>query len=166
MNRRMKTECNIPEMGLTAPERTFVAVRAIVPVTQMPPKSAEPILARPCPISSMEERWRRPDMPSATTADRRDSIAPSNVNEMASGKTAIIFANVTSGMLGKGNVRGIPPNRLPIVSTFRWSNAAAQDARTTAISNPGHVGRKRRRIRIMAIVAVAIATAAGFAVVA
>ena len=56
MNNKMKTECSIPEMGLTAPDRTFVAVRAIVPVTQMPPKRAEPILASPCPISSMEER--------------------------------------------------------------------------------------------------------------
>ncbi len=53
-------------------ERTLVAVRAIVPVTQMPPNSAEPMLAKPCATSSQLERCRRPVMPSATTADSSD----------------------------------------------------------------------------------------------
>ena len=38
----MKTEWNMPDSGLRAPERTLVAVRATVPVAQMPPNSAEP----------------------------------------------------------------------------------------------------------------------------
>lgn len=46
----------MPDTGLVPPARTFVAVRAMVPVTQMPPKSAEPMLAMPWPISSTLER--------------------------------------------------------------------------------------------------------------
>ena len=43
----------MPDSGLRAPARTLVAVRAIVPVTLMPPNSAEAILAMPCATSSM-----------------------------------------------------------------------------------------------------------------
>jgi hypothetical protein len=87
MNSRRNTECSIPDTGPRAPARTLVAVRAIVPVTQMPPNSADPILASPCATSSQFERCLRPVMPSATTADSRDSIAPSNANAIASGST-------------------------------------------------------------------------------
>ena len=59
----------MPAMGPWAPARTLVAVRAIVPVTQIPPNSAEPTLATPWATSSQFERWRRPVMPSATTAE-------------------------------------------------------------------------------------------------
>ena len=72
-------ECAMPATGPCAPARTLVAVRAIVPVTQKPPKSAEPTLATPCATSSQFERCRRPVMPSATTAESSDSIAPSSV---------------------------------------------------------------------------------------
>ena len=37
----------MPATGPCAPERTLVAVRAMVPVTQKPPKSDEPTLAAP-----------------------------------------------------------------------------------------------------------------------
>ena len=37
----------MPEIGPTAPDRTLVAVRAIVPVAQRPPKSALAIFATP-----------------------------------------------------------------------------------------------------------------------
>jgi hypothetical protein len=46
----------MPETGLSAPARTLVAVRAIVPVTQSPPKQADAILAMPCATSSQLER--------------------------------------------------------------------------------------------------------------
>ncbi len=61
----------MPEIGPCAPARTLVAVRAMVPVTQIPPNSAEPILAMPCATSSQFDRCRRPVMPSATTADNK-----------------------------------------------------------------------------------------------
>ena len=62
------TEWSMPATGPRAPARTLVAVRAIVPVAQMPPNSAEAIFATPWATSSQLERWRRPVMPSATTA--------------------------------------------------------------------------------------------------
>ena len=41
MNSSRNSECSMPATGPRAPARTLVAVRAIVPVTQMPPNSAE-----------------------------------------------------------------------------------------------------------------------------
>jgi hypothetical protein len=70
----------MPEIGPTAPARMFVAVRAIVPVTGIPPNRIEPILAVPCVTSSQFARCLRPDMPSATTAENNDSIAPKQCN--------------------------------------------------------------------------------------
>ena len=99
----------MPETGPCAPARTLVAVRAIVPVTQMPPNSAEPILAKPCATSSQFERWRRPVMPSATTAESSDSIAPSSAKAIASGSTACAFSRLNGGSAGNGRVRGMPP---------------------------------------------------------
>ena len=55
----------------------LVAVRAMVPVTLMPPNRAEAILAMPCATNSMLERCLRPVMLSATLADSRLSIPPS-----------------------------------------------------------------------------------------
>src|SRR5689334_10194247 len=43
MNSSRKTACSMPDTGLRAPARMFVAVRAIVPVTLMPPNSADTI---------------------------------------------------------------------------------------------------------------------------
>ena len=51
------------------------------------------ILPTPCATSSLLERWRRPDMPSATTAESRDSIAPRMAIAIASGSTARIFSS-------------------------------------------------------------------------
>src|SRR3954452_18888510 len=73
----------MPAIGPRAPERTLVAVHAIVPVTGMPPKITA-ALATPCATSSQFERWRRPLIPSATTAESRDSIEPSSATANAS----------------------------------------------------------------------------------
>ena len=124
MNSSRNSECSMPETGPRAPARTLVAVRAIVPVTQMPPNSAEPILAKPCATSSQLERWRRPVMPSATTADSSDSMAPSSANAMASGNTACIFASENGGSAGSGNSRGCRR------SGCRWSRPAARGPRS------------------------------------
>ena len=75
----------------------MVAVRAMVPVAQMPPNSAEPIFAAPCATSSQFERCRRPVMPSATTAESSDSMAPSSANDAAFGSTATSFARSNAG---------------------------------------------------------------------
>lgn len=150
----------MPETGLVAPARTFVAVRAIVPVTQMPPKSAEQIFATPWAISSMLERCLRPVIPSATTADSKDSIAPRRANETASGKTAAALSSESGGKVGRRSPRGMPPNRVPIVSAGNCRRATKAEAAATAISMPGQCGRNRRSPRMMPIVSAAVSTAA------
>ena len=46
------TACTIPDTGEAAPDRMFVAVRAIAPVAGSPPKIGDAILATPCATSS------------------------------------------------------------------------------------------------------------------
>ena len=53
MNTSTNNACAMPETGLHAPARILVAVRAIVPVTLMPPKMAEATLAMPCATTSI-----------------------------------------------------------------------------------------------------------------
>ena len=50
---------------------------------------AAAILPTPCATNSLLDRWRRPDMPSATTAESSDSIAPRMAIANASGSTAL-----------------------------------------------------------------------------
>ena len=85
----------MPEIGPTAPDRMLVAVRAMVPVTGIPPNRIEPILA-----VSQFERCLRPDMPSATTAESNDSIAPRSAMAAASGRTACALAKLNGGKPG------------------------------------------------------------------
>ena len=47
----------MPATGETAPARTFVTVRAMVPVAGMPPKNGTTTLATPCAISSWLGSW-------------------------------------------------------------------------------------------------------------
>ena len=67
----------IAAIGERAPERMFVAVRAIAPVAGMPPKNGVTTLAMPSASSSASGSWRVPAMPSAITADSSDSMPPS-----------------------------------------------------------------------------------------
>ena len=164
MKASRKTACSIPATGPCAPERTFVAVRAMVPVTQRPPNSAEPMFATPCATSSQFERWRRPVMPSATTADRSDSMAPSSVSDRAEGSSVTIRCTERSGRAGAGRVDGMPPKLLPMVVTSRPLTPTSAAARATAISIPGQCGRHRRSARITATVPSASAGAAGVTV--
>jgi hypothetical protein len=53
MKSRMKPAWIMPANGLRTPARMFVAVRTIVPVTLMPPNTADTMLAMPCAASSM-----------------------------------------------------------------------------------------------------------------
>ena len=65
----------MPATGVRPPDLMLAAVRAIAPVAGMPPNRAEPMLPMPCAISSVLELWWVATMPSATTQDRRLSIA-------------------------------------------------------------------------------------------
>ena len=69
-------------------------------------------------MSSMFERWRERIIPSATTAESSDSIAPSKAIVIAGENTPIIFSQVMCGKVGAGNVFGTAPNLLCIVSTL------------------------------------------------
>ena len=133
MNNRMNTECSMPAIGPRAPERTLVAVRAIVPVTQMPPNNADAMLAAPWATSSQLERWRRPVMLSATTAESRLSMLPSKANDNAAGNISTILSVESAGRCGIGSVWGMPPKRLAMVSIGKWKSHAAIPARPTAI---------------------------------
>ena len=85
----------------------FVAVRAIAPVAGRPPKSGEKIFAIPWPISSLFESCFAPIIPSATTAERRDSMAARIAIETAVGNTVLIVVNEKSGADGVGRLEGI-----------------------------------------------------------
>ena len=113
----------MPDTGPRAPDRTLVAVRAIVPVTQMPPNRAEAMLATPCATSSQFERWRRPVMLSATTAESRLSIAAQQRERQRRRQDAPRPSRPrSSGRCGAGSAVGMPPKRVPMVSTGRPSS--------------------------------------------
>jgi hypothetical protein len=103
-------------------------------------------------------------MPSATTADSKDSMAPSNAKAMASGSTARAFSSENDGHAGQGNSRGMPPKRVPMVSTGNDNAQVASAATTTAIRIPGQAGRSFRRPIMMAMQIPETATADKLAV--
>ncbi|MNJ39451.1 hypothetical protein D3C77_343230 [compost metagenome] len=74
----------IPEIGETAPFLILVAVRAIAPVAGMPPNNGAAIFAMPCPINSRLLLCLLFVIPSATTADSKDSMLP-NIAIMKAG---------------------------------------------------------------------------------
>ena len=90
--------CVIPAIGVRAPLRIFVAVRAMAPVAGMPPKSGLTMLAMPCAISSWLESWRSSVMPSATTAESSDSMAANIAMVTAGWKRCCMFAQDNGGM--------------------------------------------------------------------
>ena len=97
----------IPATGVRPPLLMFVAVRAMAPVAGSPPKSGERIFAIPWPISSLFESCFAPIIPSATTAERSDSMAARTAMETAVGKTVLIVMKLKSGALGDGRLDGI-----------------------------------------------------------
>src|SRR5881398_1669263 len=116
------TACTIPATGVRPPFFTLVAVRAIAPVAGIPPNSGDAMFATPCATSSMFERWRPPIMPSATTAERSDSIAPSSAIVNAGAMSPGSCCTVIAGSLGRRSVASMAPNRVPMVSTGIWSS--------------------------------------------
>src|SRR5579872_789848 len=102
----------IPATGVRPPFLMLVAVRAIAPVAGIPPNIDEQILATPWAINSVLERWFPPVMPSATTADSKDSILPSIAMVKAGRMSCCKVAKLTEGMTGLGNDEDIAPKRL------------------------------------------------------
>ena len=136
----------------------------MVPVTQKPPKSAAPMFATPCATSSMFDRCCVPDMPSATIADKSDSIAPSRVKLKAQGSAARTASSEISGRAGAGRSRGRPPKRDWIVSTGSCSSVAASVIVAMPRSRLGRRGAKRLSASISATVESATPTAVGLIV--
>ena len=92
-------------------------VRAMAPVTGIPPKKGTVILAMPWPISSVLLLVREPVIPSATVADRRLSIAPNMAMVNADGSNMLIVAMLRVKPWGVGMSVAIVPKRSPMVST-------------------------------------------------
>ena len=103
-------------------------------------------------------------MPSATTADSSDSMAPSRAKATASGSTACTFSSEKSGRCGDGSSAGMPPKRLPMVSTGKAKAKVATAATATAISMPGQCGLSFLAPTIRPMVSSDSATAAGLIV--
>jgi hypothetical protein len=137
------TAWHMPATGVRPPERTLVAVRAIAPVAGSPPKSGEAMLAIPCAKSSTLELCRPPVSRSATTADISDSIAPSIATVSVGDSSVRIRSGRKRGMWNAGRPDGMPPNRVPIVSTPRWAALTITVPATRATTYPGTRGTYR-----------------------
>ncbi len=72
-----------PAKGVRPPLLMFAEVRAIAPVAGSPPKKGQTRFAMPWATSSVLLSCRSPLKPSATTAESRDSIAPSRAMAVA-----------------------------------------------------------------------------------
>ncbi len=127
----------IPATGVRAPARTFVAVRAIAPVAEIPPSNGQAMFARPWPINSVFESCRASIIPSATIADNNDSIAPSIAIVSDGSINSWINPKEISGNATSGNPRGIPPNFDPIVATGNCNTATNPVVTTNATTEAG-----------------------------
>ena len=127
----------MPAIGVRPPLLIFVAVRAIAPVAGIPPKSGLAMFAMPCATSSMFERCFPPIMPSETTADSKDSTAPSTATVKIEGISIRIIGRLMCGNCGAGIAPEITPKRLPIVSTSRLKKYTTDVINTSATKGDG-----------------------------
>ena len=137
--------------GVRAPARMLVAVRAIAPVTGMPPTIGTTRLAMPCATSSALESCRSPRHPRRprppTTGSRPRPAAP------LSAPTAAAAARGRPGTragAGSASRAGCLPKRDPIVSTGRPKSHTAAVPATRARIAPGIRGVSREATRITA----------------
>ena len=135
----------MPATGVRAPLRMLVTVRAIVPVAAMPPKSGETTLAMPCAISSWFGSWRSRIIPSATRAHSSDSIAPSSAIEIVGPTRFCAVCQSKAGSANGGSPWGMPPKRLPMVSTCSPNTATATTPSTSTAIVPGTRAIQRRQ---------------------
>ncbi len=85
----------------------------------------------------MFERCRPPIMPSETTADSSDSMAPSRAIVIAGCTSSRSVSHETRGTWGEGIAAWISPNRLPIVSTGRSASRTTSVVTTSATKGDG-----------------------------
>src|SRR5258706_15813614 len=71
-------ECMMPAIGVWAPARMLVAVRAIAPVAGSPPNNGDTIFATPWPNNSTLGLWRSLVQGAENTADMGEPDAPHN----------------------------------------------------------------------------------------
>jgi len=109
----------IPVIGERLPLCTVADVRAIAPVAGSPPKRGQTRFSTPCTIYSVLLSCRSPASPSATTAESKDSIAPSSALAVAGLIGSRSKSKLISGKRRAGNDEGIAllPKREPIVAT-------------------------------------------------
>ena len=135
----------MPETGPRAPARMLVAVRAMVPVTQMPPNIAEPMLADalrdelaigavPAPGHAVGDDGRQQRLDSAEQREG-EGIRQNGLR---------FWRARIAGSAGDGSVRGMPPNRDADGRDRRGRSTAQQrrDARRRSAC-PGQAGRTR-----------------------
>ena len=85
----------------------------------------------------MSDRCLRPVMPSATTAESRDSRAASKAMETAGLNSSTNLSKGTVGMRGNGRWLGTSPKREWMVLTGRWKSCTSKVVARIAISEPG-----------------------------
>ena len=105
----------MPAIGLRPPLLMLVIVRAMAPVTGIPPKIGTMMLAAPWAISSVFESWRSPMTPSATVAESSDSMAPSTAIVKAEGISRLIVSMLKASPSGFGS-EALIVKRSPMVS--------------------------------------------------
>ncbi len=88
----------------------------------------------------MFERCRPPIIPSATTAESSDSIAPSSAIVNAGARSPGSCCGVTAGRAGAGRAALMAPKRDPIVSTGKCSSCTMA---VVAISATNGLGTRR-----------------------
>lgn len=103
----------MPATGVRPPFRTLVAVRAMPPVAAMPLNNDEAMFATPCATNSILDRCRPPIMPSATTADSSDSIAPRSAIVLAGCTTSRNVSRGTPGRQRRAHLEAEPIPDLP-----------------------------------------------------
>ena len=145
------TACTMPATGLVAPLLALVTVRAIVPVAGIPPKNGVTKLAIPCAMSSWLGSWRSPMMPSATCAHSSDSMAPNKASVIVGITSSRADSQEKTGHCSPGRLEGIPPKRLPMVSTCSPSAATATLASSSATTDPGTSASTLNRGRLLQI---------------
>jgi hypothetical protein len=129
----------MPATGVRAPARTLVTVRAMVPVAGMPPNSGLTMLAMPCAISSWfgSCRGRSSLTLSAMRAHSSDSIAPSSAIVIVGISNCLALSHENGGSARSGRVRGMPPKRVPMVSTGTVKYQHSSVMMTSAITGAG-----------------------------
>jgi hypothetical protein len=123
----------------------FTVVRAMAPVAAKPPKNGATTLPAPSARSSASGSCRVPVIPSDTTAQSSDSIAPRSAMAKALGTSMRMVARSIDPFHGQakvGGVAGMPPKREAMVSTWnpgiqRESAAAMTATEPSATSAAG-----------------------------